>query len=157
CELIGRIDSHRALALAVLLHDVGKGRGGNHSEIGGNIAERLGPRLGLTAEETETAAWLGRWHLGMSGVTTRRDIEDPRTVKDFAALVQSPERLKALTILTTVDISGVGPGRWNNWKAGLIEDLYQRTSEVLGGAVEQMAGNERADKIKAETRDLLPE
>ena len=64
-----------------------------------------------------------RWHLGMSGVTTRRDIEDPRTVADFAALVQSPERLKTLTILTTVDISSVGPGRGNNLKAGLIEDL----------------------------------
>jgi [protein-PII] uridylyltransferase len=156
-ELIGQLDSKRALALSVLLHDVGKGRGGNHSDIGGAIAERLGPRLGLTAEETETTAWLVRWHLGMSGVTTRRDIEDPRTVKDFAALVQSPERLKALTILTTVDISAVGPGRWNNWKAGLIEDLYHRTAEVLGGAIAPLAGNERTDKIKAETKELLPE
>ena len=157
CELAGQIASSRALGLAVFLHDIGKGRGGNHSEIGGTIAERLGPRFGLTAEETETAAWLIRWHLGMSGVTTRRDLEDPRTVADFAALVQSPERLKTLTILTTVDISAVGPGRWNNWKAGLIEDLYHRTAEYLAGSVDTSQGIERVAKIQSEVRALLPD
>jgi [protein-PII] uridylyltransferase len=156
CELAGQIASSRALGLAVFVHDIGKARGGNHSEIGGAIAERLGPRLGLTAEETETAAWLVRWHLGMSGVTTRRDLEDPRTVTDFAALVQSPERLKTLTILTAVDISAVGPGRWNNWKAGLIEDLFHRTAEVLAGSVGSQ-GTERVAKVQAETRELLPD
>jgi [protein-PII] uridylyltransferase len=156
CELAGQIASHRALGLAVFMHDIGKGRGGNHSEIGGTMVERLGPRLGLTAEETETAAWLVRWHLGMSGVTTRRDLDDPRTVSDFAALVQSPERLKTLTILTTVDISAVGPGRWNNWKAGLIEDLYHRTAEVLAGSVGSQ-GSERVAQIQAEARELLPD
>ncbi len=155
CELAEQIASHRALCLAVFLHDIGKGRGGNHSDIGGTIAERLGPRLGLTAEETETAAWLVRWHLGMSGVTTRRDLEDPRTVADFAALVQSPERLKTLTILTAVDISAVGPGRWNNWKAGLIEDLYHRTAEALAGSVGPTQGAERVSKVQAEVRALL--
>ncbi len=157
CELAGQIASSRALALAVFLHDIGKGRGGNHSDIGGTIAERLGPRFGLTAEETETTAWLVRWHLGMSGVTTRRDLEDPRTVADFAALVQSPERLKTLTILTTVDISAVGPGRWNNWKAGLIEDLYHRTAEALAGSVDSFQGIERIAKIQGEARALLPD
>jgi len=156
-ELIGQIASRRALGFAVFLHDVGKGRGGNHSEIGGTIAERLGPRLGLAAEEIETAAWLVRWHLAMSGVTTRRDLEDPRTVQDFAALVQSPERLKALTVLTTVDISAVGPGRWNNWKAGLLEDLYHRTAEALAGSVTSSQGTERVSKIKADARALLVE
>jgi [protein-PII] uridylyltransferase len=155
--LVGQIASRRALGLAVFLHDVGKGRGGNHSEIGGGMAERLGPRLGLSAEETETAAWLVRWHLAMSGVTTRRDIEDPRTVQDFAALVQSPERLKALTVLTTVDISAVGPGRWNNWKAGLLENLYNRTAEALAGAVVGQSGAERASRVKDEARALLPD
>jgi [protein-PII] uridylyltransferase len=157
CELIDQIDSRRALGLAVFLHDIGKGRGGNHSEIGGTIAERLGPRMGLTAEETETAAWLIRWHLGMSGVTTRRDLEDPRTIADFAALVQSPERLKALTVLTTVDISAVGPGRWNNWKAGLMDDLYHRTAEYLAGTVGPTQGAERVSKIQAATRALMPD
>lgn len=157
CELVGQIESRRALGLAVFLHDIGKGRGGNHSDIGGAIAERLGPRFGLTAEETETAAWLVRWHLGMSGVTARRDLDDPRTVADFAALVQSPERLKALTVLTTVDISAVGPGRWNNWKAGLMEDLYHRTAEYLAGSVGPTQGAERVSKIQSEARDLLPD
>jgi [protein-PII] uridylyltransferase len=157
CELIGQIASRRALCLAIMLHDIGKGRGGNHSEIGGTIAERLGPRLGLSEEETETAAWLVRWHLGMSGVTTRRDLEDPQTIRDFAALVQSPERLKALTVLTTVDISAVGPGRWNNWKAGLIEDLYHRTAEALAGSVTPTAGTERLAKNQADARASLPD
>ncbi len=156
-SLVGQIASRRALCLSVFLHDIGKGRGGNHSDIGGAIAERLGPRFGLTAEETETAAWLVRWHLGMSGVTTRRDLDDPRTVADFAALVQSPERLKTLTVLTTVDISAVGPGRWNNWKAGLIEDLYRRTADFLAGAVSLRAGAARVAAIQAEVRALLPD
>jgi [protein-PII] uridylyltransferase len=155
--LIGQIASRRALGVAILVHDIGKGRGGNHSEIGGGIVERLGPRLGLTEEETETAAWLVRWHLGMSGVTTRRDLDDPSTVEDFAALVQSPERLKALTVLTTVDISAVGPGRWSNWKAGLIEDLYHRTAEVLAGAITTAPGVERVSQIQDAARALLPD
>jgi [protein-PII] uridylyltransferase len=155
--LIAQIASRRALALAIFVHDIGKGRGGNHSEIGGGIAERLGLRLGLSAEEIETAAWLVRWHLAMSGVTTRRDIEDPRTVQDFAALVQSPERLKALTVLTTVDISAVGPGRWNNWKAGLLADLYQRTAEALAGAVGPAHGADRVSQIQEAARQALPE
>jgi len=156
-RLIAQIASRRALALAVFLHDIGKGRGGNHSEIGATIAERLGPRLGLTAEETETAAWLVKWHLAMSGTATKRDLEDRQTVEGFAALVQSPERLKALTVLTTVDINAVGPGRWNNWKAGLIEDLYLRTADLLGGAVGSTAGAERVRTMQAEVRALLPE
>jgi [protein-PII] uridylyltransferase len=161
--LIGQIASRRALSLAVFLHDIGKGRGGNHSEIGAAIAERLGPRLGLSAEETETAAWLVRWHLAMSGVTARRDIEDRRTVEDFAALVQSPERLKALTVLTTVDIAAVGPGRWNNWKAGLLHDLYHHAAHTLAGAQSGAPraaganGAERATAIQAQARALLPD
>ncbi|HLG88654.1 MAG TPA: [protein-PII] uridylyltransferase [Alphaproteobacteria bacterium] len=155
--LIGQIASKRALALGVFLHDIGKGRGGNHSEIGAAIAERLGPRLGLTAEETETAAWLVKWHLAMSGTATKRDLDDPNTVEGFAALVQSPERLKTLTVLTTVDINAVGPGRWNNWKAGLIEDLYLRTADVLAGAIGSSAGADRVKAIQAEARALLPE
>jgi [protein-PII] uridylyltransferase len=155
--LMGQIASRRALGLAVFVHDIGKGRGGNHSEIGGGIAERLGARLGLTAEETETAAWLVRWHLAMSGVMTTRDIEEPRTALDFATLVQSPERLKALAVLTTVDIAAVGPGRWNNWKAGLLENLYYRTSEALAGAVGVPHGADRVAQMQTEARGLLPE
>ncbi len=84
------------LYLAVLLHDIAKGRGGDHSELGADIADRLGPRLGLTAEETETVAWLVRYHLIMSNTAFRRDIEDPKTIADFTEAVQSMERLRLL-------------------------------------------------------------
>src|SRR5271155_4227719 len=90
-ELAATVVSRRALYLAVLLHDIAKGRGGDHSILGEGIAQRLGPRLGLTAEETETVAWLVRWHLLLSGTAFKRDIGDPQTIGDFVGLVQSPE------------------------------------------------------------------
>ncbi|HEX7968325.1 MAG TPA: [protein-PII] uridylyltransferase, partial [Stellaceae bacterium] len=91
-EIIHTIDSRRALYLAVLLHDIAKGRGGDHSELGAQIAEKLGPRAGLTAEETETVAWLVRFHLLMSNTAFKRDIDDPQTIRGFTERVQSPER-----------------------------------------------------------------
>ncbi|HXO01576.1 MAG TPA: [protein-PII] uridylyltransferase, partial [Stellaceae bacterium] len=90
------IVSRRALYLATMLHDIAKGRGGDHSEIGEKIALKLGPRLGLTPEETETVAWLVRWHLLMSGAAFKLDIGDPQTIQNFVERVQSPERLKLL-------------------------------------------------------------
>src|SRR6202035_5905179 len=90
-QLMPTIVSRRALYLAVLLHDIAKGRGGDHSVIGEGIALKLGPRLGLSAEETETVAWLVRWHLLMSATALKRDISDPQTIQDFVERVQSPE------------------------------------------------------------------
>src|SRR3546814_20250071 len=103
--------------MAVFLHDIAKGREEDHSDAGERIARHLCPRLGLGKGETETVAWLVKNHLVMSDVAQRRDISDPRTVKDFADLVQSPERLKMLFVLTVVDIKAVGPGVWNGWKS----------------------------------------
>ena len=117
----GDIRSRRALYLAVLLHDIAKGRGGDHSELGAEIALRLAPRLGLDPWETETVSWLVRHHLVMSRTAFKRDVDNPKTVTDFVALVQSPERLRMLLLLTDADIHAVGPGIWNNWKAGLLE------------------------------------
>ena len=108
------------LYLAVLLHDIAKGRGGDHSELGADVADRLAPRLGLTAEETETVAWLVRYHLVMSNTAFRRDIEDPKTIADFTDVVQSMERLRLLLVLTVADIRAVGPKVWNGWKAQLL-------------------------------------
>ncbi len=134
-QVIHKLASRRALYMAVLLHDVAKGRGGDHSILGAKIADKLCPRLGLTAEETETVSWLVRHHLNMSLTAFKRDFEDERTVKDFVSLVQSPERLRLLLILTTADICAVGTGRWNAWKATLLGELYHRTEEVLAGGV----------------------
>ncbi len=98
------IISRRALYLATLLHDIAKGRGGDHSQLGEKIALKLGPRLGLSDEETETVAWLVRWHLLMSSAAFKLDISDPQTIQNFVDRVQSPERLKLLLVLTAADI-----------------------------------------------------
>jgi [protein-PII] uridylyltransferase len=144
--LMPTIDSRRALYLAVLLHDIAKGRGGNHSVLGEKVAKKLGPRLGLSDEETETVAWLVRWHLLMSGTAFKLDIEDAETIRGFAESVQSPERLKLLLILTVADIRAVGPHVWNGWKAALLFELYHRTHEVLSGG---LVTDGRGARIKA--------
>lgn len=141
-EVIHKVVSRRALYVAVLLHDIAKGRGGDHSVLGARVAEMLCPRLGLSAEETETVAWLVRWHLAMSQVAFKRDLEDDKTVRDFVTLVQSPERLRLLLVLTVADIRAVGPQRWNNWKATLLRELYNRSEELMSGGL-SAAGRER--------------
>ncbi|MBC7337201.1 MAG: HD domain-containing protein, partial [Clostridia bacterium] len=111
-SVVPTVSSRRALYVAVMMHDIAKGRGGDHSELGAKMALKLGPRLGLTAEETETVSWLILHHLDMSRTAFKRDIDDPQTILQFANLVQSPERLKLLLVLTCADIRAVGPKVW---------------------------------------------
>ncbi|MBB3764635.1 [protein-PII] uridylyltransferase [Sphingomicrobium lutaoense] len=129
--LIKQISSRRTLYVAVLLHDIAKGRGGDHSELGAEIAMRLGPRFGLDEAETETVAWLVRYHLLLSATAFKRDIADPKTIEDFVGRVKSSERLKLLFILTVVDIRAVGPGVWTDWKRTLLKTLYEAAEERL--------------------------
>ncbi|WP_438996530.1 [protein-PII] uridylyltransferase [Candidatus Puniceispirillum sp.] len=133
-EAMPEIGSRRALFVAVLLHDIAKGRGGDHSILGAEVAHKVCPRLGLTPAETETVSWLVRHHLLMSKIAFRYDLNDPKTIEDFAAIVQSPEQLRLLLILTVADIRAVGPTIWNGWKAALMRDLFSRTDAVLKGA-----------------------
>jgi [protein-PII] uridylyltransferase len=126
-----QIASRRVLYVAVLLHDIAKGRGGDHSVLGAEIALKLCPRLGLDAAETETVAWLVRYHLLLSSTAFKRDLADPKTIEDFARQVQSPERLRLLLVLTVVDIRAVGPGVWNEWKRTLLRTLYEAAEERL--------------------------
>ncbi|MBE9607391.1 [protein-PII] uridylyltransferase [Acetobacteraceae bacterium H6797] len=134
-ELMGQIQSRRALYVAMLLHDIAKGRGGDHSELGAGIAQELCPRLGLSPEETETVSWLVLQHLLISATAFRRDIDDPKTILDIADVVQSPERLRLLLVLTVADMRAVGPKVWNGWKATLLRELYWRVAEVLAGGL----------------------
>ena len=156
-EIIHTIDSRRALYVAVLLHDIAKGRGGDHSELGGQVGERLGPRFGLTAEETETVAWLVRFHLLMSSTAFKLDIDDPQTIRDFTQRVQSPERLKLLLILTAADIRAVGPKVWNGWKATLLRELYHRAVEEMSGGLAADSRDQRIAAAQQAVRALLPE
>src|SRR5690606_30009239 len=123
-ELMPNIKSRDLLYVALFLHDIAKGRPEDHSSAGAKIARRFCPRLGLSAAETETVAWLVQQHLTMSMIAQSRDLADRKTIEDFAQIVQSLERLKMLLILTTADIRAVGPGVWNGWKAQLIRTLY---------------------------------
>ena len=152
-----RLASRRALYVAMFCHDIAKGRGGDHSILGAKVCARLAPRLGLTREETETAVWLVRWHLLMSDTATKRDLQDDRSIRAFAAEVQSPERLNLLTVLTTADINGVGPGRWTQWKAALLAQLYEATRERLTGATSGEGREHRIAAVQDRLRAALPD
>jgi [protein-PII] uridylyltransferase len=149
-----QIVSRRALYVAVLLHDIAKGRGGDHSVLGAEVAERLCPRLGMTAAETETVAWLVRYHLIMSATAFKRDLADFKTILDFVNAVKSPERLRLLLVLTIVDIRAVGPGVWNSWKRQLLADLYDAAEEVIRLGHKQRG---RAERIAAKRAELAVE
>ena len=141
--ILRQIVSRRVLYCSVLLHDIAKGRGGDHSVLGAEVALKLCPRFGLTPAETETVAWLVRTHLLMSATAFKRDLADFKTILDFAEQVQSPERLRLLLVLTVVDIRAVGPGVWNSWKRQLLSDLYEAAEEVLRLGHKQKGRNER--------------
>lgn len=147
--IMRQIVSRRVLFVSTLLHDIAKGRGGDHSVLGAEVAENLCPRLGLTPAETETVAWLVRYHLLMSATAFKRDLADFKTILDFAQAVQSPERLRLLLVLTVVDIRAVGPGVWNSWKRQLLSDLYEATEEVLRLGHKQRGRDERIAAKKA--------
>jgi [protein-PII] uridylyltransferase len=141
--IMKQIASRRVLYVAVLLHDIAKGRGGDHSVLGAEVAQRLCPRFGMTPAETETVAWLVRYHLLMSATAFKRDLSDFKTILDFCEAVQSPERLRLLLTLTVVDIRAVGPGVWNGWKRQLLTDLYEAAEEVLRLGHKQKGRSER--------------
>jgi len=153
-DLIGTIlpEHRKLLYVALFLHDIAKGRVEDHSIAGARIARRLCPRLGFNAAETELVAWLVEVHLVMSTVAQSRDLSDHRTIENFAAVVQSLERMKLLAILTTADIRAVGPGVWNGWKAQLIRTLYYETEPVLTGGFSEVNRAERVAAAKAEFR-----
>lgn len=132
-EAIGKVKERRAIYLGMLCHDIAKGQGGNHSEKGIKVAQRLGKRFGFSAHEIETAAWLVHYHLAMSHMAFKRDLEDPVTVDQFCSVVQSTERLNALLALTCADIRAVGPTIWNSWKAALLKHLYDLAVVRLEG------------------------
>ncbi len=156
-----KIKSRRALYVALFCHDIAKGRGGDHSVLGARVVRHLGPRLGLTDEETETAEWLVRWHLLMSDVALKRDLEDERSIRTFAEQVGSRERLRLLLVLTTCDINAVGPGRWNGWKATLLGLLYSRADELISGGFESDGREQRVkaaqDRLRARLTGFSPE
>ena len=162
--IVHKIANRRALYVSILLHDIAKGRRGDHSELGGEIALKLCPRLGMSPEETQLVAWLVRTHLLMSAVAFKRDLADWKTITDFVAQVQTVERLRLLTLLTIVDIRAVGPGVWNGWKRQLINELYDAAEErmrlghVQHGRTQRVAAKQAAVAARmGKTEGLTPE
>ena len=153
--LFRQLGSRRVLYVAVLLHDIAKGRRGDHSVLGEQVAHQLCPRFGLDAAETETVAWLVRNHLLMSATAFKRDLADPKTIDDFVGAVQSPERLRLLLMLTVVDIRAVGPGTWNEWKRQLLRTLYDSAEERLRLGHKQRGRSEQVAARQAELAEDL--
>jgi [protein-PII] uridylyltransferase len=142
-QLFPTLTSRRALFVAGLLHDIAKGRDEDHSIAGERVVRDMCPRLGLSAADTDTVAWLVRHHLLMSETAQMRDLNDFKTILDFSSVVQSPERLKLLLILTVADIRAVGPGVWNGWKGQLLRTLYAEAEPVLTGGHTAVGRKER--------------
>lgn len=154
-KVIKDIQSRRVLYVAVLLHDIAKGRGGDHAVLGAEVAKALCPRFGLNNEETETVAWLVLHHLDMNRTAYKRDLDDPKTIRDFVALVQSPERLRLLLILTVVDTRAVGPNVWNGWKATLLRELYYGAQEVMAGVLPAERREARVGRMRGQVLERL--
>ncbi|WP_298471158.1 [protein-PII] uridylyltransferase [uncultured Erythrobacter sp.] len=152
---IHKVASRRALFVAVLLHDIAKGRGGDHSVLGAEVAHELCPRFGLDQKETELVAWLVLQHLLMSSTAQKRDLTDPKTIEDFVAEVKTVDRLRNLAILTAVDIRAVGPGTWNSWKGQLLGELYDAAQERLRLGHKRHGRAERVHAKKAGVAAIL--
>ncbi len=149
-QLMKSMQHRQVLYFALFLHDIAKGRPVDHSAEGARIARRLGPRFGFSPADTELAAWLVEHHLTMSIIAQSRDLADRKTIRDFAAVVQTLERMKLLLILTVADIRAVGPTVWNGWKGQLLRTLYYETEPFLLGGHSQVSGRQRVEEAKAE-------
>ncbi len=156
-KILPGIEDREALYVAILLHDIAKGRQEDHSIAGARVARKLCPRFGLTPKQTEMVVWLVEEHLIMSMVAQTRDLNDRKTITDFAEKVQSLDRLKMLLALTVCDIRAVGPGVWNGWKGQLLRTLYFETELLLAGGFSEVSRKERAQAAAAVLRDALPD
>jgi [protein-PII] uridylyltransferase len=132
-QLISEFDRHWLLYVAALFHDIAKGRGGDHSELGSRDARRFCRQHGIGGEDAALVVFLVEQHLTMSRVAQKEDIADPEVVDRFAQLVGSERRLTALYLLTVADIRGTSPRVWTSWKGKLLEDLFRMTRRRFGG------------------------
>ncbi|QAA93458.1 [protein-PII] uridylyltransferase [Pollutimonas thiosulfatoxidans] len=152
-QLIADFDRHWLLYVAALFHDIAKGRGGDHSELGAVDARRFCNEHGIDGDDKALVEFLVREHLTMSLVAQKRDLSDPGVVHDFAERVGTERRLTALYLLTVADIRGTSPKVWNSWKGKLLEDLFRQTIEALGGA-QPDAGTVLAQRKEAAANEI---
>ncbi len=155
------LENRRVLYVAAFLHDIAKGRPEDHSIAGARIARRLCPRLGMTAAETDLVAWLIEHHLDMSTIAQSRDLSDPKTIRDFADVVETKLRLQLLLLLTVADIRAVGPTTFNGWKGQLLRTLYAETEPFVEGRRSERGQSERIveaqDAFRTAAKGVNPE
>ena len=152
-ELLPQLNDTRLLYVALFLHDIAKGRPEDHSDRRRPHRPQVLPApRALSPAETDTVSWLIEYHLLMSEIAQARDIQDPETAKAFADVVQSPQRLALLMILTACDIRAVGPGVWTGWKGSLLRALYYATEPLLSGGHSQVTQSDRIEAASDELR-----
>jgi [protein-PII] uridylyltransferase len=154
-KIVQTIEDREALYVATLLHDIAKGRPEDHSIEGAKVARKLCPRFGLTPKQTDMVAWLIEEHLAMSMIAQTRDLNDWKTISDFAGRMQSMERMRMLLILTISDIRAVGPGVWNGWKGQLLRILYYETELILTGGFSEVTRKERVEVARRRLGEAL--
>ncbi|WP_133499727.1 [protein-PII] uridylyltransferase [Cognatilysobacter terrigena] len=155
-DVYPRLRKPELLLLSALFHDIAKGRGGDHSELGAVDARAFGEAMELPAGEVATIEWLVAQHLLMSVTAQKQDIADPDVIHRFAQKVGDRERLELLYLLTCADIAGTSPKLWNAWKDRLLADLYTSTRLALRRGLENpLAADERADETRSAAAALL--
>ena len=152
-ELMSGFERRWLLYVAALYHDIAKGRGGDHSELGSTDVRSFSRRHGLSGEDRKLVEFLVEHHLSMSQTAQKQDVHDPEVVRAFAGRVGSERRLVALYLFTVADVRGTSPKVWNGWKAKLLEDLYRATRRVLTG--EPLAHDAALAEKQAEATRLL--
>lgn len=155
-QLANEVDKRELLALAVLLHDMGKGEGGGHAEKGAAMVPTIARRMGLSKEDGERLEFLVANHLLFAHIAQRRDLHDEKMIIQFARQMGKSENLKMLYLLTYADIKGVGPDVWTEWKALLLQELYEKAYQVLErGDFRFEASSERVKKVKRKVVEIL--
>ncbi len=164
CRVARRLPKKELLYLAALFHDIGKGRGGDHSELGAVDAERFCRDHGLDRRDTELVTWLVRNHLTMSAVSQRKDLSDPDVIQKFAEHVGDEDHLDYLFTLTVADINGTNPTLWNAWRGSLLRQLYTETRRALRRGLDNpvdkqaLIGRAREDAVEMlEDRGFTPQ
>ncbi len=148
-QLAAQWDKPWALYVAALFHDIAKGRGGDHSDLGQLEVRRFCREHGVAKEDSQLIEFLVKHHLTMSRIAQKEDLSDADVIRGFALLVQTPRQLQALYLLTVADIRGTSPKVWNAWKGKLLEDLYRLTLRALGGAQPNVDAEIEARKQEA--------
>ena len=155
-RLAGEVENRTVISLAVLFHDIGKGEGSRHAERGADMMPTISRRMGLSRQESEQLEFLVRRHLDMAHIAQRRDLNDEKMIIEFARRMGTTDNLKKLYLLTYADIRAVGPDVWTGWKGMLLQELYDKTFQVLErGNFRLEASGERTKTVKKKVAALL--